>query len=282
MFQVDFGLPFKEFKKIALPIYLEREAANAVAIAILNNSMAPEQEKTFCNIVIRNEKEIAAIGMMTPPRPLLIYLKNPEASEVLIDNIHKNFVSYNKIVGESNSVDAFLETFLKRKGTSCHNRMDQGVFRCTKVKEPEKTPGKLIPADSSLEELLADWSNLFDIECNLGSNKELAKKSTKLLISRKEFYVWQLNGIPVSMAVCRGQTPNGLRVGRVYTPKEYRGRGIASNLVAEIAKNVHQKGNKYAFLYTDLSNPTSNKIYQKIGFEKIPSTQAMVDVSFPS
>jgi GNAT superfamily N-acetyltransferase len=69
-------------------------------------------------------------------------------------------------------------------------------------------------------------------------------------------YVWE-DGAPASMAGCGGPTPNGIRVGPVYTPRERRGRGYASALTAELTALLLASGRRFCFLFTDIANPTS-------------------------
>jgi hypothetical protein len=74
---------------------------------------------------------------------------------------------------------------------------------------------------------------------------------------------------PVSFAGYGGRTPNGIRVGPVYTPPELRRRGYASALTADLTKMLLDGGRTFCFLFTDLANPTSNSIYQRIGYEPV-------------
>jgi len=64
-------------------------------------------------------------------------------------------------------------------------------------------------------------------------------------------------------------TPNGQIVSAVYTPPHLRKRGFATEVVAKISEKILSEGKKYCFLFTDLANPTSNKIYQTIGYRPI-------------
>ena len=66
-----------------------------------------------------------------------------------------------------------------------------------------------------------------------------------------------------------GPTPNGIRVGYVYTPPGQRGRGYASALVAHVSQAQLDAGKRLCFLYTDMTNPTSNYIYQKLGYRRV-------------
>lgn len=55
----------------------------------------------------------------------------------------------------------------------------------------------------------------------------------------------------------------------MYTPPELRGRGSASALVAAANQAQLDAGRRFCFLFTDLANPTSNKIYRDIGYEPV-------------
>jgi predicted GNAT family acetyltransferase len=81
-------------------------------------------------------------------------------------------------------------------------------------------------------------------------------------------YLWE-DGEPVSLAGCGSPTPNGIRVGPVYTPPARRGRGYASALTAQLTSLLLSSGHRFCFLFTDLANPTSNRIYQRIGYEPV-------------
>ncbi|TML53864.1 MAG: hypothetical protein E6G15_08530 [Actinobacteria bacterium] len=81
--------------------------------------------------------------------------------------------------------------------------------------------------------------------------------------------LWVDHGIPVSMAGVGSPTPHGIRVGPVYTPLDLRGRGYASNLVAAACSAALKAGRRFCFLFTDLANPTSNSIYQQIGYRPV-------------
>src|SRR6478735_1448343 len=73
-------------------------------------------------------------------------------------------------------------------------------------------------------------------------------------------------GATVSMGGYGGSTPNGGRIGPIYTPPELRRRGYASALTAELTQMLLDRGRRFCFLFTDLANPTSNSIYQQIGY----------------
>jgi len=65
------------------------------------------------------------------------------------------------------------------------------------------------------------------------------------------------------------RTPNGVRIGPVYTPPEERGHGYASGLTAAASQWNLDQGRRFSFLYTNLANETANHIYQAIGYERV-------------
>jgi hypothetical protein len=87
-------------------------------------------------------------------------------------------------------------------------------------------------------------------------------------VNRRGTYLWD-DGGPVAMASTTGRSPHGVRITDVFTPRESRGRGYASAAVAHLSQLCLDDGLKFCCLYTDLSNPTSNSIYQRIGYTPV-------------
>ena len=81
--------------------------------------------------------------------------------------------------------------------------------------------------------------------------------------------IWDAGGRPAAFAAVTRQVAGMLRVGPVYTPPELRGRGYASAVTAEVSRRGREAGAGEVLLYTDLANPTSNSIYQRIGYRAV-------------
>jgi len=82
----------------------------------------------------------------------------------------------------------------------------------------------------------------------------------------RQVMLWE-DGHTVSLACSGARTPNGSRIGPVYTPPEERGHGYASACVAALSQLQLDQGRRFCFLFTDLANPTSNHIYPMIGYQ---------------
>jgi predicted GNAT family acetyltransferase len=70
------------------------------------------------------------------------------------------------------------------------------------------------------------------------------------------------------------------RIGPVYTPPEHRRRGYAGAAVAQVSQLLRDAGARVC-LYTDQANPTSNGIYQAIGYRPVVDQVNLRIVSCP-
>ena len=81
--------------------------------------------------------------------------------------------------------------------------------------------------------------------------------------------LWEDGGMPVSFAAYGNPTAHGIRIGPVYTPPEHRGHGYASACVAVLSQHLLESGRGFCYLFTDRANPTSNHIYQMVGYNPV-------------
>ncbi|WP_375484402.1 GNAT family N-acetyltransferase [uncultured Jatrophihabitans sp.] len=75
-------------------------------------------------------------------------------------------------------------------------------------------------------------------------------------------------GEPTAIACRRPVISGSARIGPVYTPPEQRGRGYGSGVTASATRSILDDG-AIPVLFTDLDNPTSNKIYQTLGYHPV-------------
>ena len=144
------------------------------------------------------------------------------------------------------------------------------IYRLERVLPPPPASGAPRVATTSDRVLLAGWFQSFVSESIPGQDAtyETAQRNADGWIAGGGLWVW-VDGAPVAMAGAGGRTPNGVRISAVYTPPERRRRGYASALVAALSQAQLDAGLKYCFLYTDLANATSNRIYRNIGYEAV-------------
>ncbi len=152
----------------------------------------------------------------------------------------------------------------------------QRIHALEQVRFPGRAaPGTMRPAEEDDLALVTPWIESFLEATGLHDDRDPAAHAARLTAGG--FLVLWVDRVPVSMAAFPARTRNTVRVGYVYTPPESRRRGYASTLVAHLSRHILDSGFRQCVLYTDLANPTSNRIYRAIGYRPV---QDVMDVNF--
>ena len=142
------------------------------------------------------------------------------------------------------------------------------VFEARKVADVPLSPGKLRLAHMDDHLRMAHWIVAFSEEIGEPADLDSVKKRAEQHIKTGQLYIWE-DDEPVSIAAAARPTRNGITVNRVYTPPEHRNKGYATSCVWSLTRKMLKECYSFCSLYTDLSNPTSNSIYTKIGYVPI-------------
>ncbi|MBD2414156.1 GNAT family N-acetyltransferase [Nostoc calcicola FACHB-389] len=224
-------------------------------------------EKPYLATVEENG-DIVAVAMRTPPRLLLLsQIKDFQAVELLAQDLSISYPSLPGVNAPTNEAQAFILAWHSLTGQSYQLKLALRIFQLEKVKPISQVAGYLRLATDKDRELLKNWYESFSLEA-LGEIESNAERWVQRVLHQGTAYLWQ-DEVPVSIACHVGNTPNGARISIVYTPPEYRRRGYASVCVAALSQTLLDRGNKLCFLFTDLANPTSNHIYQEIGYQQV-------------
>lgn len=116
-------------------------------------------------------------------------------------------------------------------------------------------------------DLLVDWTRRFADDTGSAVEADLRGRAVRLADSSR-VWLWVVDGQPVSTALRSTSAAGVARVGFVYTPDECRGHGYAAGVTAHVSRQVLATGDR-CILYTQLSNPTSNAIYQRLGYRPV-------------
>jgi len=226
---------------------------------------------------IESENEIVAISFCIPPLAvnLFCFSQNPPFAPDIISclanylhhNWNRNIV--NAIFSEFEIAEKFAELWMSLSGKKISKRFHQSMYSLSKVLI-KPSSGSLKAATSSDFELVQKWYSEFSVEALQKVFTESDKERLQKRISSGKMFLWiSEEGIPVSMAGTPRKTENSNSVGPVYTPVEFRKRGYATSLVAALSQKCLDEGSEMCTLFADMANPTSNKIYHNIGYEKV-------------
>jgi predicted GNAT family acetyltransferase len=251
-------------------LLLQREAENNLVFGIVGvlRDHPDHYNETPYLASVEHEGSPVACAIRTPPFGMILTQMPVDALELVADDIEKEYGEIPGVVAPAPTAEAFADVWSRRTGTEAHVKMRQRIYQLDRVRSPERPPnGRLRQAAESDFDLLVDWIDAFNIEAG-GSPHRNAPRIARLHLANGAAFVWE-DPEPVSMAVWSGPTPNGIRIGAVYTPPEFRRRGYASGLVADLSQRMLDEGRSFCSLYTDLANSTSNSIYQAIGYEPV-------------
>lgn len=266
------------FLEHAQPFLTQREAENnlilGVSAELVHNPHQWSQEPPYLATIEQNDTIIGA-AMRTPPHNLqLTAIDGPESAaalKALVDDVVAVYPALPVASGPKVTIRMFAERWQAVTGQSFTLTMALRIYQITRVRPPANVPGSLRRATDADRELVFSWLKGFQHDAHQDEvNDDNVRRAVERWLTSpgRGLYIWE-NGQPVSMAGVSGPTPHGIRVGAVYTPPSFRGRGYASACVAALSQLQLDIGRTFCYLFTDLSNPTSNKIYQHIGYEPV-------------
>ncbi len=230
------------------------------------SSVVDEPPRDFFGVV-RRAGSVVGCAVRTPPHKVLLTNLPLEAAPNLADVLSSIYDHIPAVLGPEPIAAGLASEWVVRRGGSWELGLEQRVYRLDEVVRPVGVEGELRVATSHDLDLAIAWAEGFGRDA--GPDFQPKTSSVKRWIEEGVIHLWTVSGAPVSMAVAHGRTPHGVRVGYVYTPRELRGRGYASACVAEVSQRMLDSGLDFCVLYTDLSNPTSNAIYQRIGYRSV-------------
>jgi RimJ/RimL family protein N-acetyltransferase len=266
-----------EFYKVALPFLLKKEVENSLQISILN-ALKENVEKygkiypILCTVSV--DDEVKLVSFRTPPfNQVLSFTNELKTIDVLIDALGKaTTLGIPGVLGFKEGAKRFVELWCKKNKAKAKISLNERLYTLEKVNPDTLGILKFIIATDLYEKIIYQWGREFILEALPDNTPETIERSLghfKQDINEGRFVLLFDNDVPVSMARKAGKSLNGNAINMVYTPPSLRRKGYATECVANLSKLLLEEGNKYCFLFTDLSNPTSNSIYQKIGYRHI-------------
>ena len=260
------------FLDAATDFLVEREAEHNLIFGICATLTAdPGYSSEPYLATISRAGGVVGAAVMTPPWNLVLSCTDePDALTALAADLDARGITIPGITGPVETAGRFAEGWCPSHGLESGPRIAERIYRLERVEPPDGVPGAVRLATEADRDLLIEWVDAFLIEAldRADPDQAAAMVNRSLRTATRTWYLWE-DGGPVSVAAAGGPTPNGIRIGPVYTPPHMRRRGYASAVTAATSQAELEKGRRFIFLFTDLSNATSNKIYQAIGYEPV-------------
>ena len=249
----------------------QEEGINTVALGVIQQLLEtpPRYEKYFL-AGLYGDGALQGTALMTPPHPFNLYLVDAAGLPAALDFAATIEPPYS-VLGAGGIADSFAKAWCQKADATIKDIERQGIYELNQVVAPLSLGGHLRLATDADTRVATDFFYGFCRDVSMPVTQDEAREMADRQIHRQTLFLWQSpeQQHPVGCAAVTRETATGACVSYVYTPQNWRGKGVASNVVAKVCEQLLAGGKKRIFLYTQMHNPTSNKIYQAIGFRKI-------------
>ena len=268
----------------AEPLLLSHQARHNLILGLAGTIRdSPDHYPARSLWLVRDEGEVGAAALRTSPYNLILAEpRSEEALAALAGGIAEDLPG---VVGAEPEAAGFADLWSRQTGVRARTNMRQGIYALEQVEPPSGVPGSARVATVDDRELALRWWIAFGDEVlhgdGPGRDRAEATLDHRLASPTEGILLWEEAGRPLSIAGWGGPTPNGIRIGPVYTPPELHGHGYATALTAELSRRLldgrlFAGGRRFCFLYTDLANPSSNAIYERIGYRRVAESAEIV------
>ncbi|WP_336822174.1 GNAT family N-acetyltransferase [Sporosarcina sp. USHLN248] len=263
----------EQFALKAEPIVEMQEDVFSLFYGVLQAIKAGKYADPFM-ATVEKDGQVVALLQMTRPHPLNLIIVDEEnverITEFIAVQLLMNAVEVPSVISLKPWAFSFAQQWERKTGKSHSVLMDQGIYRLDEVNESlEASPGNWRYAEEKDIPLIEKWFSLFEQDTNLPQSPEsIVKERVATFVKEREVFLFEDGKKTVSMMKKSRPTKHSVTVSLVFTPKEERKKGYARTMVAAGSKELLKEFD-YCVLYTDMLNPTSNKIYMEIGYRRI-------------
>ena len=260
----------KAFWNEVSPHLKKEEAKNSLALGLSYTFQAQPDDCLYQGALFDGDQLAGAIvcsQYRTNRNFVISPVIHPPHAETLFEEFQKSEIAVTGIIGELNTAKVY-EALFKKIGKKAHTHMTQGIYRCEKVVLPNDSD-KVTFRPANLEDVkqIGEWIESFHQEAVPHDPPVKGAELAEIKIKNSMIYVVEYDGDLVSMAAWSRDIGTSCSVNLVFTPNHYRKKGYGTIVTGKLTQHLLNNGKRETNLYTDMSNPTSNKIYQNIGYQ---------------
>lgn len=255
-------------------VLMQKECENNVILGICNNFLnkSIDPEKYILIAAIEKSGIVISCAVTTPNKTILAtsITQCDAAVKPLASYFNRNQINLKGLRGETSVVNSFMEVY--RKPITQSETLLLNTIKTLQSIQLVANSELTLGTTQDLP-VLTTWLKNFQIDAGLlplKPDKEI-QAAAEDKIKNKILYKLVLNGDqqPVSMAAIVRETENFTIISWVYTPPESRSKGFATTAVYKLTELMLNNHQKHCALFTDKSNPVSNKIYRNIGYQPV-------------
>jgi predicted GNAT family acetyltransferase len=221
---------------------------------------------------VREGSDVVGVVLRTAPYPYAVALRPDRSTTALAQAIVGAGLEVGDLTGASPVVEPLAIAWARLVGGEATRLMAMHLLRCVELVPPtQPPPGGCRKASVEDLEVVLAFHGAFVREAlpnESQDEEERAARVERRLRGEHGIHLWE-DGEVVATAAIGMPAEGGERVAGVYTPPRSRGRGYASALVAAVTQDAFDRGCSFVQLNTDVDNPTSNAIYERLGYERV-------------
>ena len=272
-----------EFIKDNEKFILEKEWLNNLMAGNYKDAAVEGITEDWLLARVTEGEQTELIILLRKPWRMLMYSPTNNKSESLYrfaaEKIYEIAPDLEGVNTEKDISMLFANEFCKIAGKTPKVRFEMRILVLEKLKEGTlRDDVTFRKAEIKDKPILKEYRRIFSEEAlhETLTEEDLDKKFEKHF--EMGSYVLEKDGKIVATAVSNRHLSKGKSIGNVFTPKEERGNGYAYNIVYRLSKAFLDSGLEYCVLFTDDSNPISNHVYEKIGYERRADTTEILFV----
>ncbi|WP_406162940.1 GNAT family N-acetyltransferase [Streptomyces sp. NBC_01005] len=214
--------------------------------------------------------EVNAIFYCTPRGRLTLTPLSAEQAVTLAGHLAGLDHSLSSVIADHETATTFAEIWQQHTGAAAVPFWRAHLYRLGTLTLPEpRREGQGRAAGEENHEHVVRWCREFcvDVAESVSIAAIDAGSWADTRFADKDFTFWETSdGVPVSIAGSTSMVGGMIRVDPVYTPAHLRGRGYAGAVTVEVSRAALTAGATDVVLFADPTNPTSNALYQRIGY----------------
>lgn len=258
------------FARTALPLLDTDPVRHTSVLTVLHGVQAGAFVPATMLTVHENGTVVGAL-LRTAEQPALVSAVPPRCAEAVVDALVAQDPEAGVVQGPADAAEAVAGAWSRRTGLDVTVALRMRLFALDELRVPTGVAGaaRAVTADDAAGlDVLAGWRAEFDGEIGRTWRHPPTTRDdvVRVVSSGGGELLWEVDGAPVSQASARAVVAGMSRIGPVYTPPEHRGRGYAAAVTAAVARWALDRGARHVLLYTDLANPTTNRLYPRLGF----------------
>jgi hypothetical protein len=232
-------------------------------------------------LVVRDRSgRVTGAAMRTAPfepRPAFVLPMPEPAARGLAQELHRRGEVVAAANGALPAVEVFAHEMAGLSGGTVTVAQHTRLFELGELLDPAAVPGRLRPAGVHDLELAVEWFARFMDDADVQAGRPAGSSAhetpgaddVRRRIAERCVWFWvDEAGERVHLTAANPPSLGVSRIGPVYTPEAQRCRGYASAAVAEVSRLIRDGGSR-ACLFTDQANPTSNRIYEALGYRPV-------------